>query len=572
MADLARAVAVVQPLEASGEPAVLAHAALSDDALAPHACPLARFCFPEHSEWSGVERAAQLEPAFYTFALTDGAGARSFGHCLRFLPPGHGARYPVVLCLLSTHDWPALYRDLLAALALDVQSALAAGAHDTLLGAACPIRAKLNELRRLQLPPEQLFRLASGPVDADDGAVATLLNRMPAAAVVALFAALLNERRVIVTGERLADVSAGVHACAALLAPLSWQHLFLPVLPASMLQYACAPMPFILGLQSLQLAAVTRLRLPVEKLVILNVDSGIVIGADDDAADLPGAARLQQSVAEATSGATASAALHQFVTGCLGSYHAHIRSLTPSTAAALPHGALRAGPCVFDHAAYVASARSKPLARFRSILRQSQAFEAFITERMEECAAQLPPVQHSDGGGEGALHGVASMLSQARAGYRPLREADAENAHALSTRPLTNSRSWLSLQRRPLGPSNVLSPTPPTALPCKAPLSGPDAENHRALIEAAVQCWQRHVSVPLRSSTSRSCSDVPSAACCAENAEPSRLDAAALLIAQLRHEAAELRLERCAAAPIVSGAAPCLQAQTADVACCKSQG
>jgi hypothetical protein len=553
MADLARAIAVVQPLESSGEPMVVAHAALSCDALPASACPLARFCFPEHSKWSGVERAVRLEPAFYSFALTDGAGARSFGHCLRFLPPGDAARFPVVLCILATHDHPALYRDLLAALQLDVSAALAAGARDTLLGAACPVRAKVEELRRLQLPPGvELRQLASGPVNDDDSAVATLLSRMQTASAVALFAALLQERRVIVTGERLTDVSAGVHACAALLAPLSWQHLFLPVLPASMLQYACAPMPFILGLQSPHLAAVTRLRLPVEKLVIVNVDSGIVIGAEDDAAELPGAARLQQLLADATSGGTASAALETFVTQCLGSYQAHIRSITPNTAAALPHGALRAGACWFDHAAYVASARSKPLARFRSILRQSQAFEAFITERMAACETLPPPVQHADGssssGGEGALHGVASMLSQARAGYRPLREADAENAQPLGTKPLTTSRSWLSLQRRPLGPSNVMSPTPAAAPPGKELLSAPEAEQHRALIEAAVQCWQRHVSVPLRSRSCRISSDTPAAA---------SSDAAAVLIAQLRHEAVELRLERYAAAPRLASLQVC---------------
>ena len=44
-----------------------------------------------------------------------------------------------------------------------------------------------------------------------------------------------------------------IHSLHALLYPFVWQHTFVPVLPASMIEVVCAPTPYILGiLTSLQ--------------------------------------------------------------------------------------------------------------------------------------------------------------------------------------------------------------------------------------------------------------------------------------------------------------------------------
>ena len=52
-------------------------------------------------------------------------------------------------------------------------------------------------------------------------------------------------------------MSSCAHAALTLLYPLQWQHIFIPVLPQSKLSYACAPMPFVLGVLSQHLAALT---------------------------------------------------------------------------------------------------------------------------------------------------------------------------------------------------------------------------------------------------------------------------------------------------------------------------
>jgi hypothetical protein len=170
----------------------------------------------------------------------------------------------------------------------------------------------------------------------------------------------------------------------------------------------------------------------------------------------------------------------------LGSYKEHIHS-SRSSDAALPDGALSAGTRFFDHAAWAGQSRS--LARFRNALRHSQHFEAFICDQMANM--QAPPPVHFSGSVETASHRMADMLSSARSSYKSLR--DAENSENNGPRA-SGSRGWL-LQRRPLAPSNTLGAAVPVA---KAAIASVDTEKNRALVETAVACWQRHVSLPLR--------------------------------------------------------------------------
>lgn len=45
-------------------------------------------------------------------------------------------------------------------------------------------------------------------------------------------------------------LSSCVHAAMAMLYPFAWQHVFIPLLPADMLEYASAPMPFVIGVRT----------------------------------------------------------------------------------------------------------------------------------------------------------------------------------------------------------------------------------------------------------------------------------------------------------------------------------
>ncbi|CAJ1060911.1 DENN domain-containing protein 1B isoform X3 [Xyrichtys novacula] len=100
-----------------------------------------------------------------------------------------------------------------------------------------------------------------------------------------LYASMLHERRIIITSSKLSTLTACVHGAAALLFPMYWQHIFIPVLPPHLLDYCCAPMPYFVGVH-LSLLERVRSR-SLEDVVILNVDTNTLESPFDDLHNLP---------------------------------------------------------------------------------------------------------------------------------------------------------------------------------------------------------------------------------------------------------------------------------------------
>lgn len=62
--------------------------------------------------------------------------------------------------------------------------------------------------------------------------------------------------------------------------PFSWHHIFIPIVPASLLSYVTAPMPFLVGIKrSLQ---PTMEKLPMEACVYVDVDKGEIAYSESD--------------------------------------------------------------------------------------------------------------------------------------------------------------------------------------------------------------------------------------------------------------------------------------------------
>lgn len=68
---------------------------------------------------------------------------------------------------------------------------------------------------------------------------------------------MLYERRIIFISKRLSRLSACVQACNALIYPMIWQHIYIPVLPLSLIDYLLAPMPFLIGVPTATLQVYT---------------------------------------------------------------------------------------------------------------------------------------------------------------------------------------------------------------------------------------------------------------------------------------------------------------------------
>uniref|UniRef100_A0A6B2L1D3 UDENN domain-containing protein n=1 Tax=Arcella intermedia TaxID=1963864 RepID=A0A6B2L1D3_9EUKA len=105
--------------------------------------------------------------------------------------------------------------------------------------------------------------------------------------MITLFVCLVEERRVIGIGATVSKVTSCVNAIYSLLYPFTWQHVFIPILPTSLMTMVEAPVPYIIGiLKEAQSTLFTDHE--IEKgTVILDVDSGKWILAPPNQLELP---------------------------------------------------------------------------------------------------------------------------------------------------------------------------------------------------------------------------------------------------------------------------------------------
>ncbi|XP_041861483.1 DENN domain-containing protein 1B isoform X2 [Melanotaenia boesemani] len=255
-----------------------------------------KFCFP-----FDVERVSQSQVGQnFTFVLTDIDSKQRFGFCRLT----QGCR--VCICLLSYLPWFEIYYKLLNTLADYLTKQQENDLNDM-----------LNSLYDLPVPKrftpvnlsvnEQLY-IATGQVLRDRRSkelhsyfIAPDINGLPTIPesrnlteyfvavdinnMLQLYASMLHERRIIITSSKLSTLTACVHGAAALLFPMYWQHIFIPVLPPHLLDYCCAPMPYFVGVH-LSLLERVRSR-SLEDVVILNVDTNTLESPFDDLHNLP---------------------------------------------------------------------------------------------------------------------------------------------------------------------------------------------------------------------------------------------------------------------------------------------
>ncbi|XP_048404763.1 DENN domain-containing protein 2A-like isoform X3 [Stegostoma tigrinum] len=192
------------------------------------------FCFPDAKDWAPV---SEFASETFSFVLTGEDGSRRFGYCRRLLPTGKGKRLPEVYCIVSRLGCFNLF--------------------SKVIQLCRPLDSRLEhvdfECLFLSLTVRQLTKV---------------------------FASLLLERRVIFTADKLSTLSKCCHAVMALLYPFAWQHTYIPVLPPSMIDIACSPTPFLIGLLS---SSLPKLRdLPLEEVLMVNLGTNKFLRQVDD--------------------------------------------------------------------------------------------------------------------------------------------------------------------------------------------------------------------------------------------------------------------------------------------------
>ena len=189
--------------------------------------------------------------------------------------------------------------------------------------------------------------------------------------MIAVFASMLHERRIVVTASRLGALSACVQAANTLIYPMFWQHIFIPVLPAHLMDYLSAPMPFLIGVPQ-PLFARTKAG-ELGDVVILDIDNKTFESPFNDVDNLPSEVvyNLRKSLSPNRDllGDAVARAFLQALVHLIGGYREALK--------------YRQGEKVsFSDDDFIKS-RSSSVQPFLTEMLQLQIFRQFIDERLE---------------------------------------------------------------------------------------------------------------------------------------------------------------------------------------------
>ncbi|XP_060107425.1 DENN domain-containing protein 1A isoform X7 [Heteronotia binoei] len=323
---------------------------------------LTKFCFPFYVDSLTVSQVGQN----FTFVLTDIDSKQRFGFCRL----SSGAK--TCFCILSYLPWFEVFYKLLNILAdytakcqdsqwyelLETLYKLPIPEPGTSVHLSVHSYFTVPDIRELPSIPENR--------NLTEYFVAVDVNNM-----LHLYASMLYERRILICCSKLSTLTACVHGSAAMLYPMFWQHVYIPVLPPHLLDYCCAPMPYLIGIH---LSLMEKVRnMAVEDVVILNVDTNTLETPFDDLQSLPNdvvsALKSRLKKVSMTTGDGVARAFLKAQAAFFGSYRSALK-IVPEE------------PITFCEETFV-SHRSATMRQFLQNAIQLQLFKQFIDGRLD---------------------------------------------------------------------------------------------------------------------------------------------------------------------------------------------
>ncbi|XP_037352467.1 DENN domain-containing protein 1B isoform X2 [Talpa occidentalis] len=235
-----------------------------------------KFCFP-----FDVERVSQNQVGqHFTFVLTDIESKQRFGFC-RLTSGGK-----ICLCILSYLPWFEVYYKLLNTLADYLAKELENDLNETLKSLYNHQVPKANTPVNLNVHSYFIAPDVTGlPTIPESRNLTEYFVAVDVNNMLQLYASMLHERRIIITSSKLSTLTACLHGSVALLYPMYWQHIYIPVLPPHLLDYCCAPMPYLIGIHSSLIERVKNKSL--DDVVMLNVDTNTLESPFNDLNNVP---------------------------------------------------------------------------------------------------------------------------------------------------------------------------------------------------------------------------------------------------------------------------------------------
>jgi len=304
----------------------------------------------------------------FSFVLTNLEAQWTFGFC-RYAPHTETA-----LCILSSLPWHGLFFKMLNQCSDLLQEKQ--GQLSSFLSSVHTARLPLPGLvfhvqwgqNVFTSPTPSSFHLPSIPENRN---LTEYFNAVDSSTMLIIFASMLYERRILITSKKLSRLSACVQAANALIYPMFWQHIFIPVLPAQLMDYLSAPMPFLIGVPEPLMKRVKRSE--VGEVVILDADNNKIDTPFDDLESLPVevVSNLRRALKPGTGllGDSVARAFLQALVHLIGGYRDALK--------------YRQGEKItFSDDAFIMS-RSTSLQPFLEQMLQLQLFRQFIEERLE---------------------------------------------------------------------------------------------------------------------------------------------------------------------------------------------
>uniref|UniRef100_A0A8D2AF83 DENN domain containing 2C n=1 Tax=Sciurus vulgaris TaxID=55149 RepID=A0A8D2AF83_SCIVU len=229
-----------------------------------------KFCFPDSKDWVPT---SELKSETFSFVLTGEDGSRWFGYCKKLLPEGKGKRLPEVYCMVSRLGCFNLFSKILDEVEKrrEMSPALVYPFMRSVMEAPFPAPGRTITVKSY-LPGAgdgsiELCRPLDSRLEHVD--FECLFKCLSVCHLIRVCASLLLERRVIFVANSLSTLSKCGHAVVAALYPFTWQHTYIPVLPASMIDIVCSPTPFLIGILSCSLPQLQDL--PIEEVLIVDL-------------------------------------------------------------------------------------------------------------------------------------------------------------------------------------------------------------------------------------------------------------------------------------------------------------
>ena len=248
-----------------------------DEALLPD--NILQFCY---SDLPLHEAEKELEE--FSFILTSVDSSKRFGFCRRVNTQAESRAY----CFISNRPYYQMFYHILSICYNEEKTSGITGIKNLLprVSQLSPSSSEKSISLNISIQPCEI-NINRGYTEFGDISPNQFLGLLSEKNIIKAFAALVCERRFIVSSSDLSRLSTGVICLNALLHPFRWQNIFIPLLPPSLHAYCCAPMPFIVGVHSSGLIPLQSL--PLEETVFVDLDNNKVVSdwESQDVALLP---------------------------------------------------------------------------------------------------------------------------------------------------------------------------------------------------------------------------------------------------------------------------------------------